>query len=134
MFIVGHWRSGTTLLHKLLSLDTAFCAPTFFECCLPRGFVSSAAHACRLLCGPGTSADARARLHARTARALAAMAGGSWIRMRRQDTRKRVPPCTRGRTHRSCQRRKTRLVLMPPKAKLLLMMYSAEKFRPAPVR
>ncbi|MGH8282088.1 MAG: sulfotransferase family protein, partial [Gammaproteobacteria bacterium] len=40
VFIVGHWRSGTTLLHKLLSLDTAFCAPTFFECCLPRGFVS----------------------------------------------------------------------------------------------
>lgn len=40
VFIVGHWRSGTTLLHKLLSLDAAFCAPTFFECCLPRGFIS----------------------------------------------------------------------------------------------
>lgn len=40
VFIVGHWRSGTTLLHKLLSLDAAFCTPTFFECCLPRGFIS----------------------------------------------------------------------------------------------
>jgi omega-hydroxy-beta-dihydromenaquinone-9 sulfotransferase len=40
IFIVGHWRSGTTLVHKLLSLDTNLWAPTFFECCLPRGFAS----------------------------------------------------------------------------------------------
>src|SRR5579859_3454094 len=42
VFIVGHWRTGTTLLHKLLSLDPALHAPTFFECCVPRGFVSGA--------------------------------------------------------------------------------------------
>ncbi|MGE5625689.1 MAG: sulfotransferase family protein [Bacillota bacterium] len=40
VFIVGHWRTGTTWLHKLLSLDPALHAPTFFECCLPGGFVS----------------------------------------------------------------------------------------------
>ena len=42
VFIVGHWRTGTTLLHKLLSLDPELHAPTFFECCVPRGFVSGA--------------------------------------------------------------------------------------------
>lgn len=40
IFIVGHWRSGTTFLHKLLSLDPELHAPTFFECCVPRGFES----------------------------------------------------------------------------------------------
>ena len=42
LFIVGHWRTGTTLLHKLISLDPALHAPSFFECCVPRGFVSGA--------------------------------------------------------------------------------------------
>lgn len=42
LFIVGHWRSGTTFLHKLLALDPSLHAPSFFECCLPRGFLSGA--------------------------------------------------------------------------------------------
>jgi hypothetical protein len=32
VFIVGHWRSGTTYLHELLSCDTRFATPTTYEC------------------------------------------------------------------------------------------------------
>jgi LPS sulfotransferase NodH len=32
IFIVGHWRSGTTYLHELLSCDTRFATPTTYEC------------------------------------------------------------------------------------------------------
>jgi hypothetical protein len=30
VFILGHYRSGTTHLHNLLALDPRFAAPTFF--------------------------------------------------------------------------------------------------------
>lgn len=32
VFIVGHWRSGTTFLHELLATDRRFIAPTSLEC------------------------------------------------------------------------------------------------------
>src|SRR5690606_26021376 len=32
VFIVGHWRSGTTYLHELLATDQRFIAPTSLEC------------------------------------------------------------------------------------------------------
>lgn len=32
VFVVGHWRSGTTYLHELLATDTAFLTPTYLEC------------------------------------------------------------------------------------------------------
>jgi hypothetical protein len=32
LFILGHWRCGTTYLHDLLSLDDRFAAPTAYEC------------------------------------------------------------------------------------------------------
>lgn len=35
LFIVGHWRSGTTLLHEYLSLDDAHTYPTTYECFAP---------------------------------------------------------------------------------------------------
>ncbi len=38
VFIVGHWRSGTTLLHNLLSLDAKFVTPTLFETLSPAEF------------------------------------------------------------------------------------------------
>lgn len=38
VFIVGHWRSGTTLLHNLLSLDAKFVTPTLFEALSPAEF------------------------------------------------------------------------------------------------
>lgn len=32
IFIVGHWRSGTTYLHELLSCDDRFATPTTYQC------------------------------------------------------------------------------------------------------
>ncbi len=32
LFILGHWRSGTTYLHELLSCDPQFASPTTFQC------------------------------------------------------------------------------------------------------
>ena len=47
IFVVGHWRSGTTLLHELLVLDERFTAPTTYECFAPEHFLVS-----RRLLGP----------------------------------------------------------------------------------
>jgi hypothetical protein len=35
IFIVGHWRSGTTFLHDLISLDQQFTFPSTLQCFLP---------------------------------------------------------------------------------------------------
>ena len=32
LFVIGHWRSGTTLLHELLTLDARFARPNTFQC------------------------------------------------------------------------------------------------------
>lgn len=40
VFILGHWRSGTTWLHKLFSLDPRCTCPTFFQCTFPQAFLS----------------------------------------------------------------------------------------------
>lgn len=47
LFILGHWRSGTTLLHELFALDDRFTAPTTYECLAPAHFLVS-----RRLLGP----------------------------------------------------------------------------------
>ena len=39
VFIVGHWRSGTTFLHELLACDERFAFPTTYECFAPNHFV-----------------------------------------------------------------------------------------------
>ncbi|GAB7146184.1 sulfotransferase [Mycobacterium riyadhense] len=39
IFIIGHWRTGTTLLHELLILDDRHTAPTGFECIAPQHFL-----------------------------------------------------------------------------------------------
>ncbi len=39
VFILGHWRSGTTLLHELLTLDDRYASPTTFECFAPTNFL-----------------------------------------------------------------------------------------------
>ncbi len=41
LFIIGHWRTGTTLLHELLSLDTRFQSPTTYRCLAPNHFLVS---------------------------------------------------------------------------------------------
>ena len=32
LFVIGHWRTGTTLLHELISLDEQFAFPSTFDC------------------------------------------------------------------------------------------------------
>ncbi|HNW74968.1 MAG TPA: sulfotransferase [Bacteroidales bacterium] len=41
IFIIGHWRTGSTLLHKLLSLDPSMLAPTLFQVAIPDSFLLS---------------------------------------------------------------------------------------------
>jgi hypothetical protein len=41
IFIVGHWRSGTTLLHELLVLDSRYTFPTTYQCLAPNHFLIS---------------------------------------------------------------------------------------------
>lgn len=41
VFVIGHWRSGTTLLHEYLALDSQFAYPTTYECFVPSHFVIS---------------------------------------------------------------------------------------------
>lgn len=39
LFVIGHWRCGTTLLHELLVLDERFTYPTSFACFAPNHFL-----------------------------------------------------------------------------------------------
>jgi len=41
VFILGHWRTGTTLLHELFALDPRYRCPTTYECFAPGHFVLS---------------------------------------------------------------------------------------------
>ena len=46
LFILGHWRSGTTHLQRLLALDDRFAHPTLYQSIRPHTFLSTeAAHA-----------------------------------------------------------------------------------------
>jgi hypothetical protein len=39
LFIIGHWRTGTTLLHELLALDARHTCPTTYQCLVPNHFL-----------------------------------------------------------------------------------------------
>ena len=39
IFILGHWRSGTTLLHNLMTLDHQFTFPNLYEVMFPANFL-----------------------------------------------------------------------------------------------
>src|SRR5262249_5741242 len=42
LFVLGHWRSGTTLLHQLLAQDTRqFAYPTTFQVIFPHAFLTA---------------------------------------------------------------------------------------------
>ncbi len=41
VFIIGHWRSGTTLLHELMVLDERLSSPSTFQCFAPHHFLVS---------------------------------------------------------------------------------------------
>jgi omega-hydroxy-beta-dihydromenaquinone-9 sulfotransferase len=42
IFVIGHWRSGTTLLHELLVLDPRHTYPNTYDCFAPSHFLVSA--------------------------------------------------------------------------------------------
>jgi len=39
VFIIGHWRSGTTFLHELMYLDQRFASPNTYQCFAPHHFL-----------------------------------------------------------------------------------------------
>jgi omega-hydroxy-beta-dihydromenaquinone-9 sulfotransferase len=39
IFIIGHWRTGTTLLHEMLVLDDRHTGPTGYQCVVPHHFL-----------------------------------------------------------------------------------------------
>ncbi len=39
IFILGHWRSGTTMLHNLIALDSQFTYPNLYEVLFPGNFL-----------------------------------------------------------------------------------------------
>src|SRR5579883_1544271 len=41
LFILGHWRSGTTHLHHLLAQDAMFGFPTTYQTAFPRIFLTA---------------------------------------------------------------------------------------------
>ncbi len=41
IFIVGHWRTGSTFLHQLLSIDNQLAAPSVFQVSIPDSFLVS---------------------------------------------------------------------------------------------
>jgi len=41
IFIIGHWRTGSTFLHQLLSLDPNLAAPTLYQVALPDSLLVS---------------------------------------------------------------------------------------------
>ncbi len=41
VFILGHWRQGTTHLHNLLATDDRFSCPTLYQVCYPHTFLTT---------------------------------------------------------------------------------------------
>src|SRR5258706_4934382 len=41
LFVLGHWRSGTTHLHYLLALDDRFACPNLYQVFYPHTFLST---------------------------------------------------------------------------------------------
>ncbi|NIP86637.1 MAG: sulfotransferase, partial [Planctomycetales bacterium] len=41
LFVLGHWRAGTTFLHELLVLDPRHTCPTTYDCFSPHDFLST---------------------------------------------------------------------------------------------
>ncbi|QDT54812.1 Sulfotransferase domain protein [Caulifigura coniformis] len=41
VFVLGFWRSGTTMLHNLVSSDPQLCYPNYYQCLYPHHFLST---------------------------------------------------------------------------------------------
>ena len=51
IFVIGHWRTGTSLLHELLACDPRFSYPTTYQCLEPHHFLLTERLLSRLLGG-----------------------------------------------------------------------------------
>jgi len=49
LFVIGHWRSGTTLLHELLNTDDQLTSPSTYQCFFPGHFLVSTRYSVHLL-------------------------------------------------------------------------------------
>src|SRR5271170_5333032 len=49
IFLLGHWRTGTTLLHELMACDERFGYPTTYQCLEPHHFLLTERLLARLL-------------------------------------------------------------------------------------
>jgi len=49
VFIIGHWRTGSTFLHQLLSLDPALTAPNLLQTVIPDHFLTSSKYYASIL-------------------------------------------------------------------------------------
>jgi hypothetical protein len=49
LFILGHWRNGTTFLHQLLAADSQFAFPNLYQVSNPHTFLLSEGAVCLLL-------------------------------------------------------------------------------------
>ncbi len=49
LFIIGHWRTGTTLMHELLILDDRHNCPNYYQCLCPDHFLLTERFVTRLL-------------------------------------------------------------------------------------
>lgn len=49
IFVIGHWRCGTTLLHRLLVQDDRFAFPTTYDCFAPKSSLITASFVRRWL-------------------------------------------------------------------------------------
>ncbi len=47
VFILGHWRSGTTMMHEFLQLDERFASPNTYQCFAPWHFLLTEGLICR---------------------------------------------------------------------------------------
>jgi LPS sulfotransferase NodH len=54
LFILGHWRSGTTYLHNLLATDTQFAYPNIYQVLNPHTFLSTERYSKILFTSPKT--------------------------------------------------------------------------------
>jgi LPS sulfotransferase NodH len=54
LFILGHWRSGTTYLHNLLATDTQFAYPNIYQVLNPHTFLSTERYSKMLFISPRT--------------------------------------------------------------------------------
>jgi hypothetical protein len=54
LFILGHWRSGTTHLHNLLALDTQFAYPNVYQVFNPHTFLTTERYSKALFVSPST--------------------------------------------------------------------------------